>query len=70
MAQRPSAVNPYRNVDQLMGAFTVTLEGDEIDMMTGGVAPKVIERMIGNMNSSSRSVSKSAGGFMSYVERV
>lgn len=70
MAQRPSAVNPYRNVRLLMGSFKVTLDGEEMDMTTGSVAPKVKERMISNMNSSSRSVSKSAGGFMSYVEKV
>ena len=34
MAQRPSVVNPYRNVDQLMGAFTVTADGEEVDTTT------------------------------------
>lgn len=71
MAQRPSTVNPYRNVDQLVGAFTVLSSDDEeVDMTTGTVRDKVIERMIENINDSSRSISKSAGGFMSYVERI
>lgn len=70
MAQRPSTVNPYRNVDQLMGAFTVTADSEEVDMTTGSIKQKVIERMVENINDSSKSISKSAGGFMSYVEKV
>ncbi len=70
MAQRPSTVNPYRNVDQLMGAFTVTLDGEPVDTTTGNIMQKVNERMISNINSSSKSISKSAGGFMSYVEKI
>lgn len=60
MAQRPSTVNPYRNVGQLMGAFTVTLDGDVVDSTTGVVMQKVVERMISNINDSSKSISKSA----------
>ncbi len=70
MAQRPSTVNPYRNVGQLMGRFTVTLDGDAVDATTGVIMQKVVERMISNINDSSKSVSKSAGGFMSYVEKI
>lgn len=70
MAQRPSAVNPYRNVNQLMGEFTVTLDGEEVDTTTGGIKEKIVDQMISNINDSSKSISKSAGGFMSYVEKV
>lgn len=59
--QRPSAVNPYRNVDQLMGEFTVTLDDEEADVTTGSLRQAVFNRMIQNINDSSRSISKSAG---------
>lgn len=61
MAQRPSTVNPYRNVDQLMGGFTVTADAEEVDTTTGTIRQKVMERMISNINDSSKSISKSAG---------
>lgn len=70
MAQRPSTVNPYRNVHQLMGAFTVTSDNEEVDITTGGVKQQVINRMVSNINDSSKSISKSAWGFMSYVEKI
>lgn len=70
MAQRPSAVNPYRNVGQLMGEFTITLDGEEVDASTGAIVDAAIQRMISNINDSSKSISKSAGGFMSYVEKI
>ena len=60
MAQRPSAVNPYRNVGQLMGEFKVTLDGEDVDMTTGGIKDQVIGKMISNINDSSKSISKSA----------
>jgi len=61
MAQRPSTVNPYRNVDQLMGAFTVTSDGEDVDTTTGAIQQRVIDRMVNNINDSSKSISKSAG---------
>ena len=70
MAQRPSTVNPYRNVNQLMGMFTVTADNEEVDVTTGAVRQQVITRMVSNINDSSKSISKSAGGFMSYVEKI
>lgn len=70
MAQRPSTVNPYRNVGQLMGNFSVKLDGEDVNITTGVLMQQIVERMTTNINDSSKSISRSAGGFMSYLQNI
>lgn len=37
MPQSPSSLNPYRNVDRLMGKLVMTVDGEDASMITGAM---------------------------------